>query len=307
MAKPDAILLDDGTRLPILYEDRSVIAIDKPAGWMLIPDSWDKTDRNLQLALNSSVASGAFWARSRGITFLRYLHRLDGDTSGILLFGRSRGAVHSFSRLFESREIEKRYLAVVHGQPKHKEWTCQQSLSPDPAQYGRVKVDHREGKDAETRFRVLAQLPDIALLEARPVTGRTHQIRVHATQSGHPLLGDSMYGAKGAAARMTGLPSGLALRSYFMEYKDPFTRRSVWVKAPVEEFLRAYGFKLEGLDLRSARPKIVRTGQPATPASRIATGPDSHAKPAAKRAPAKPAMAKPAAAASKVPKSAPKK
>jgi RluA family pseudouridine synthase len=307
MAKPDAILLDDGTRLSILYEDRSVLAIDKPAGWMLIPDSWDKTDRNLQLAINSSVAAGAFWAKSRSITFLRYLHRLDGDTSGILLFGRSRGAVHSFSRLFESREIEKRYLAVVHGQPKHQEWTCQQSLSPDPSQYGRVKVDHRDGKDAETRFKVLARLPDIALLEARPVTGRTHQIRVHAAQSGLPLLGDSMYGAKGAAARLTGLPPGLALRAYFMEYKDPFTRRPIWVKAPVEEFLRAYGFKSEGLDLRSARPKVSRTDKPAAIALGPSKGTNLPGKAALKQAPVKPASTKPAASASSVRRPAPKK
>ena len=93
---------------PVLYEDEDLLAIDKPRGWMLVPYSWQRTQRNLQAALVSSIAEGGFWAKSRGIRFLRNVHRLDADTSGILLLARSQGALDTLSELFESRRMEKR-------------------------------------------------------------------------------------------------------------------------------------------------------------------------------------------------------
>ena len=83
MARPNWIELGDGTTIPILYEDRSVLAIDKPVGWMLVPYNWDKTGRNLQLAISSAVQGGAFWAKSRNLRFLKYVHRLDAETTGV--------------------------------------------------------------------------------------------------------------------------------------------------------------------------------------------------------------------------------
>src|SRR5215831_4719315 len=115
MPKPSDIELGTGERIPILYEDRSIMAIDKPRGWMLVPFSWQRTNRNLQAALTSSIAAGDFWARSRGLRFLRFVHRLDAETTGILLLGKSQGAVESYGELFEGRNIEKVYLAVVQG------------------------------------------------------------------------------------------------------------------------------------------------------------------------------------------------
>src|SRR3569833_1246891 len=118
MAKTDYIELPTGEKIPILYEDRSVLAIDKPRGWMLVPFSWQKTAWNLQAALVSSIANRDFWARSRNIRFLRYIHRLDSETSGVLLFGKSQGALDAYGALFESRRMEKVYLAIVEGAPK---------------------------------------------------------------------------------------------------------------------------------------------------------------------------------------------
>jgi RluA family pseudouridine synthase len=192
--KPSHIELGDGTLIPILYEDRSVIAIDKPPGWMLVPHSWQKTNRNLQAAIVSSIAAGDFWARSRGIKFLRHVHRLDGETSGVLLFARSLGAVQTYGRLFESRQMEKRYLVVARGRPKQVEWTCREPIGPEPRQIGRMRLDRREGKDAETHFKLLEAGVNTSLLEAHPITGRTHQIRVHLLASGHPVVGDELYG-----------------------------------------------------------------------------------------------------------------
>src|SRR6266568_3166767 len=112
MAKPDHIELPTEERIAILYEDRSVLAIDKPRDWMLVPFSWQKTNRNLQAALASSIAAGDFWARSRGLRFLKFVHRLDAETTGILLLAKSPGAVTTYGSLFESREMDKTYLAV---------------------------------------------------------------------------------------------------------------------------------------------------------------------------------------------------
>lgn len=249
MKKPDSIELPDDTVIPILYEDRSVLAIDKPAFWMLIPYSWQRTDRNLQAALVSSLAANHFWARSRGITFLRYLHRLDAETTGILLFAKSRGALDAYGDLFESRRMNKTYLAVVRGIPKEAEWTCCLKLGPDRAHVGRMKVEARDGKDAETRFRVVESrggngAQPRSLLEAHPLTGRTHQIRVHCAQSGHPILGDQLYGA---ATPTPPSEYPMALRAVSLSYADPFTRRRVCIEAPREQFLAAYRFKVATL------------------------------------------------------------
>src|ERR1700688_2206585 len=119
MPKPKQIeLAEADTGIPILYEDRSWITVEKPAGWLLAPDSWDQTGRNLQLALQSSLNAGDFWASSRNLKFLRFIHRLDAETTGINLFAKSPGALRAYSELFEAGRMEKHYLAVVHGVPK---------------------------------------------------------------------------------------------------------------------------------------------------------------------------------------------
>lgn len=240
VAKPNYIELPGVAPMPILYEDRTVLAIDKPRGWMLVPHSWQKTRWNLQAAIVSSIGAGDFWARSRGLKFLKFVHRLDAETTGILLFAKSLGAVETISELFETRRMEKTYLAVVDGVLAQDEWTCRLKLGPAPGQIGRMKVDEREGKEAETHFRVLQRREHLTLVEARPLTGRTHQIRIHLAESARPCVGDETYGR--GRERLN-----LGLRAVQLAYPDPFTRRRVEIRAPVESFCREYGFDIPPL------------------------------------------------------------
>ncbi len=240
VAKPNFIELPGVPPIPILYEDRSVLAIDKPRGWMLVPYSWQKTKWNLQAAIVSSLGAGDFWARSRGLKFLKFVHRLDAETTGILLFAKSLGAVESYSDLFEDRRMEKTYLAVMDGVPKQAEWTCRLKLGPAAGQIGRMKVDERDGKESETHFRVLQKREHSALIQASPLTGRTHQIRLHLAESAGPVVGDDIYGRRGDRAN-------LGLRAVRLAFADPFTRRRVEIRAPIESFCREYGFDIPSL------------------------------------------------------------
>jgi len=241
VAKSSHVELGDGTRIPILYEDRSVLVLDKPPGWMLVPYSWQNTSFNLQAALVSSIAAGEFWARSRGIRFLRHVHRLDAGTTGILLFARSPGALETFGRLFESRQMEKTYLGVVQGTPKESQWTCDLKIAPDVGRPGRMRIDPRGGKEAETHFRQVSTHDGLTLVEAHPTTGRTHQIRLHLAAGGTPILDDPLYGKSQPADRRHRI-EWFALRAVALRYADPFTRRPVSIEAPVANFLDRYGF-----------------------------------------------------------------
>ena len=235
MSKPNSIELPGCEPIPILHEDRSVIAVDKPPGWMLAPVAWQNTSRNLQAAIESSIAARDFWARSRGLKFLRHVHRLDADTSGVLLFAKSPGAVKRFFELFESRAMEKTYLAVVFGAPKQKQWRCELKLAPDKKRFRKMKVDARFGKESQTHFQLLETRGKYSLVEAKPITGRTHQIRVHLAEAGLPIVGDELYG------KLEGdLPLGL--RAVRLQYADPFTKKRVDIHAPVEGFLKEFGF-----------------------------------------------------------------
>lgn len=213
------------------------MVVDKPAGWLVAPETWTQTARNFQLALMDALARREHWARVRSLRFLRYVHRLDADTSGLLMVAKSPAAVEAYSMLFRERQVEKGYLAVVSGCPKSDTWTCSGPLLTDRrGKHVTVSV-HSKGKPSETRFQVLYRDPvkEISLVWCMPVTGRTHQIRVHLKHGGFPILGDVLYHPKAVKG-----PPGLGLRAMWLAYTDPYTERRQEILASAKDFLQAH-------------------------------------------------------------------
>ena len=243
MAKPDHVLLPNKLRIPILYEDRSVFAIDKPTGWMLAPDEWTKTGRNLQLALVSSVQGGDFWAKSRGLKFLKFVHRLDADTTGVTVFVKHQGLIQPYSMLFQERAVRKHYLAVVDGVPESDSWKCELPIGVVSGQKGRMRIDKKDGKEARTDFKLLATHEGRSLVFAEPFTGRTHQIRIHLAADGLKIVGDPIYGDAAPHGRDPGNDYPMALRAIGLAYRDPFQKKPIRIRAPHAAFCEAYGFE----------------------------------------------------------------
>lgn len=181
------------THPPILFEDAEALVIDKPGGLPI------ETPRRGGAALGDQLD-----ALKLGFHFAPVpVHRLDTDTSGCLLLARNAKALKRFAKAFEERSVGKRYLGVLAGVPEAGEGVVELSLSKVSSEAaGWRMIPARKGKPSVTHWRVLAVEQGRALVEFRPETGRTHQIRVHAASGiGVPLLGDPVYGSKAGARR----------------------------------------------------------------------------------------------------------
>jgi RluA family pseudouridine synthase len=175
----------------LLYEDAELIAVNKPAGI-----NSQRTPYQLKGTLEYWVSE---YFKAQGINEpARVVHRLDRGTSGAMLFPKNRPVAARLSKLFQDGLVEKLYLALVSGCPEEEQWIVDAPIGKvGPARYGIAEG----GKTSVTEFRTLASSGDLSLVEAKPLTGRTHQIRVHLASRGLPILGDMTYGGR-AAARM---------------------------------------------------------------------------------------------------------
>lgn len=174
----------------ILYVDDELIAIDKPAGLLSVPGRGDDKQDCAWTRLQAQHPEALV------------VHRLDQATSGLLLFARSPAAQRSLSRLFEQRQIGKRYVAEVWGELLQDEGEIDLPLAADWPNRPRQQVDAEHGRPSLTRWRRLAVGEGRSRLELQPLTGRAHQLRVHCLSLGHPIVGDALYDPERPAPRL---------------------------------------------------------------------------------------------------------
>jgi RluA family pseudouridine synthase len=184
--------------IPVLYEDKHLLALDKPAGLPTSPDRHDPQRPNLMKLLHTAIAGGKPWARERGLEYLMNAHRPDPEMSGVILLAKNKPALIALANLFGSEKPVKKYTALVSGTPPENQFEVDAKIAPHPAKPGLMHVDSKNGKKSKTQFKVLETFPrcGYALLKCEPLLGRTHQIRVHLRYAGFPIVGDGLYGGK---------------------------------------------------------------------------------------------------------------
>jgi len=221
----------------ILYQDEQILAVNKPAGLPVLPDGWEKDAPYLVKILEEE--HGKIWI----------VHRLDKTTSGVIIFARTAEAHRALNIQFENHDADKIYHAIMEGDPKWNEKTAKFPLRANVGNKHRTAVDDKNGKPSETQYRILKRYQEAALVEAKPMTGRTHQVRVHAYALGHPLVGDILYGAS-----ETDLISRPALHAYSLAIPHPETNERLTFKSEhPEDFVSA----LERLGVGNDNPNMV--------------------------------------------------
>jgi 23S rRNA pseudouridine1911/1915/1917 synthase len=220
--------------LPILHEDEHVLVIDKPAGLLTVPSGPGQQDEDTALA---RVRDYVNHLRPRG-AFVERVHRLDRNTTGALAFALSREARAGLIQIFRAHQIERRYLAIVEGEPAADRGVVDAPIRDEWVSGRRgVARDTEAGKAARTRWRVRERLAGATLLEVDLDTGRQHQIRVHLAHVGLPVLGDRVYG-RGSAGRATSRRP--MLHAQRLAFVHPLTGERVAVESPLpDDFTRA--------------------------------------------------------------------
>lgn len=272
---------------PVIHDDDSMMAFDKPSGLLVAPDRWDKARENLMAMVHAAYGRG-----------VANVHRLDADTSGVLLCAKTKPALDFLSGQFQGKTVEKVYHALVVVLPPEEAmkvvtpvrapdgglpdaFAMDLALDKDEQNPGRMRVfKKRGGKPSVTEFRTLERFGRYALVECRPLTGRTHQLRVHLAAAGAPILNDRFYGVPGTELRLSELKRGykgrdeekpllsrLALHASALVVKHPETREPVTIRSewPKDFALALKYLRKFGADRR--RPPGGRAALPAEPAS----------------------------------------
>ncbi|MCP5412169.1 MAG: RluA family pseudouridine synthase [Alphaproteobacteria bacterium] len=259
---PAAPALPQGQDIPlaIVHEDKDLIVIDKPAGLVVHPAAGNP-DGTLVNALIGHCGPGML--SIGGEERPGIVHRLDKDTSGLLVAAKTERAMASLAKQFANHTIERAYHAVVWGAPRQASGLIESQIGRNPFDRKRMSVLRSGGKTARTRYQVLEKFgpperPFASLVECRLETGRTHQIRVHLTHLGHPLVGDPQYGRARAAPRaktpaeeaaFTAATefSRQALHAYVLGFQHPSLHKTLRFESPWPADFAALVAALRGL------------------------------------------------------------
>lgn len=237
--------------LKILFSDESVVIVDKPAGMLSIPDRWDP---DAPVALSSLE-------EEFGKLFV--VHRIDKDTSGVLIYARNAESHAALNAQFFSKAVEKSYLAVVRGRTAQDAWECDAPLLADADRLHRSVIDKRRGKTAFSRFETLERFRDFSFVRVRPETGRTHQVRIHCAATGYPIVADPLYGDgkpillsqikrgwRGDAFEERPLIARTALHAEKVVFSHPADGREMEVAAPLPTDMSAFLSQLRRISSR---------------------------------------------------------
>ena len=207
--------------LEIIYQDEHLIAVNKPSGMLSVPGRGEHKQDCVVARLQQHMPE------------IRVVHRLDCHTSGVMLLAIGPDTQRQLSRLFHDREVDKRYVALVHGMVEQNSGTVDIPMRGDPDDRPRQIIDYFKGKHAQTQWRLLEfenhAGEHLSRLMLQPVTGRTHQLRVHCMAMGHPIVGDRLYSepAHGSAKRMM-------LHAEQLEFIHPVTSESMCLVSECE-------------------------------------------------------------------------
>ncbi len=241
------LMAKNKNKVEILFEDESIVVVNKPAGVLSIPDRFKPELPNLKNLL----------LQDREVIIP--VHRLDKFTSGIIIFAKTPEAHRDLSNQWQGKKVDKTYLAFVQGIPNNETGSIDKPIASDPSRPGKMKIN-RNGKQAVSHYKVLEVYQDIALVEVKIETGRTHQIRVHLRSIGHPLLVDKDYAkkeawylssfkgkkfSKGKAEEERPLLSRLSLHAKTLVFKNPSTQEEQVLTAEFPKDLRALSKQLE--------------------------------------------------------------
>lgn len=217
--------------VPVRYEDEHLAVVAKPAGLVTHPTASRRTGTLVNRLLGMGMPLSSVGGTDRpGI-----VHRLDAGTSGLMIVAKADRAHRRLARMLAAREVSRTYLALVRGSPPHDVFAVEAPLARRRA---RVAVSPGTGVEAATEFEVRERLPASALLVARPRTGRTHQIRVHLSSIGHPVVGDRAYGGRGELAKLLGLTRPF-LHAWRLAFDHPATGERIELEEPLPEDLTA--------------------------------------------------------------------
>ena len=227
--------------LDIVYEDDDLVVVNKPAGMVVHPAPGHFTGT----LVNALLGYCPDLKGIGGVARPGIVHRLDQDTSGLIVVAKSEKAMEGLTRAFSShRDLEKTYLALVHGRPRLDAGTVENLIGRHPVDRKRMAIVEKNGKRAVTHWRVLDGMGEPSLLECRIDTGRTHQIRVHLSSLGCPIIGDAVYGKSALDRRLDPVPARQMLHAWKLSLRHPVTGAGLSLAAPIPDDFAAYLTKI---------------------------------------------------------------